>query len=250
MTSKQLTIFILLLLTLVLSSGASAEYSRNSINPAPALAPIGTSFTYQGYLTEADNPAKGTYDFQFMLYDDVSTGIQVGSTVTKNDVTVAEGIFMVNLDFGDFFNGTAYWLEIWVRLGASTGGYQQLLPRQPLTTVPYASYAANAPWSGLSGVPAGFADGVDNDSIKVVSGTKAHTETAYPAGVGYTASISVDTGYTLTSGLATGCQTNLAGVPTGVVWVETTVNGTNLQFRVFDSGADRLPGNRRPVTER
>jgi hypothetical protein len=161
-----MTVIVLLFLTLIISSGVSADYSISSVVPAPALAPIGTSFTYQGYLTDADNPANGTYDFQFMLYDDVSTGIQVGSTVNKNDVTVAEGIFMVKLDFGDFFNGTAYWLEIWVRLGASTGGYQQLLPRQPLTTVPYASYAANAPWSGLSGVPAGFADGVDNEYIK------------------------------------------------------------------------------------
>ena len=35
-------------------------------------------------------------------------------------------------------------MEIWVRPGASTGSYQQLLPRQPLTSVPYANFAWEA----------------------------------------------------------------------------------------------------------
>jgi hypothetical protein len=164
MTNKLATIIILLLLALVLSSGASADFTLSSVIPAPELAPIGTTFTYQGSLIDGGSPANGAYDFEFKLFNDATVGTQVGGTESKGDVTVSEGIFTVELDFGDFFNGTAYWLEIWVRLGASTGGYQQLLPRQPLTTVPYASYAANAPWSGLSGVPAGFADGVDDDT--------------------------------------------------------------------------------------
>jgi len=53
--------------------------------------------------------------------------------------------------------------------------YTDLTPRQALTAAPYASYARQAPWSGLSGVPAGFADGVDND-------------TTYTAGTGLTLS--------------------------------------------------------------
>jgi len=166
MKSKLMAVIVLLLLTLIINSGGSADYRLSSVVSAPALASTGTAFTYQGYLTDADNPADGTYDFQFLLYDDATTGVQVGSTVNKNDTIVVEGIFTVKLDFGDFFDGTAYWLEIWVRPGASTGGYQQLLPRQPLTAVPYANYASSAPWSGLSGVPAGFADGVDNEYIK------------------------------------------------------------------------------------
>jgi hypothetical protein len=134
----------LLLLTLLISSGASAEYSRNSVNPAPALAPIGTSFTYQGSLIDGGSPANGAYDFEFKLFNDASVGTQVGSTVTKGDVDTSEGIFTVELGFGDVFDGTAYWLEIWVRLGAETGGYQQLLPRQPLTAVPYANFSQDA----------------------------------------------------------------------------------------------------------
>ena len=138
MKSKRMTVIVLLLLTLFISSGASAEHSKNSVLPAPALAPIGTTFTYQGKLTDGGSPADGTYDFQFELYNDASVGTQVGSTVTKGDVITTEGIFTVELDFGDVFDGTALWLEIGVRPGASTGSYQQLLPRQPLRPTPYA----------------------------------------------------------------------------------------------------------------
>ena len=173
MSNKLTTILVLLMLTLLTSSGASAEFNRNSEMPAPALAPIGTSFTYQGYLTDGGSPADGEYDFQFMLFDAASVGSQVGVTATEENLDVVEGYFTVELDFGAVFDGTALWLEIWVRPGASTGVYQQLLPRQPLTAVPYANYALAAPWSGLSGVPAGFADGVDND-------------TPYSAGTGLT----------------------------------------------------------------
>ena len=131
---------------------------------APLIAPAGTAFTYQGFLNDDGSPANGLYDFEFELYDDEVAGGQVGSTLMLQDVTVAEGYFTVELAFGDHFDGTALWLEIHVRPGASTGGYQQLLPRQALTPVPYAAYANIAPWSGLSGVPAGFSDGVDNDT--------------------------------------------------------------------------------------
>src|SRR5207302_1111485 len=38
--------------------------------------------------------------------------------------------------------------------------------RQELTATPYALSAVSAPWAGLTGIPDGFADGVDNtDSL-------------------------------------------------------------------------------------
>ena len=130
-----------------------------------ALAPVGTMFTYQGRVTEGGNPTNGTYDFQFELYDAAGGGSQVGSTVTKEDVTVTDGLFTVELDFGsDVFKGDARWLEIGVRPGSSTGAYTTLTPRQALTAAPYALYALRAPWSGLTGFPAGFADGIDDDT--------------------------------------------------------------------------------------
>ncbi len=72
--------------------------------------------------------------------------------------------FTVQLDFGDsVFNGQALWLEVLVK-NQNSEDYVALTPRQALTTTPYAIYSLHAPWSGLTGVPAGFADGVDNDT--------------------------------------------------------------------------------------
>jgi len=146
-------VFSVLLVVLILSGTASA---------IPLNAPLGTGFTYQGRLTDGGAPANGTYDLEFKLYDALSGGSQVGSTVSQGDVTVSDGLFTVQLDFGNVFDGTALYLEIGVRPGASDGAYTPLTPRQALTATPYAIYASKAPWSGLTGVPAGFADGTDD----------------------------------------------------------------------------------------
>ncbi len=148
-------IFSVLLALLMLSGTASAR---------PLNAALGTSFTYQGKLTDGGAPANGTYDFEFELFDALTSGTQKGSTVTQDDVTVTDGLLTVQLDFGDVFDGTALFLEIGVRPGSSTGAYTALAPRQALTATPYAIYASKAPWSGLTGVPASFADNVDNNT--------------------------------------------------------------------------------------
>jgi hypothetical protein len=104
-----------------------------------AQEPVGTAFTYQGYLTDGGSPADGTYDFEFKLYDAASDGSQMGSTVIKDDVTVTDGVFTVELDFGSsIFTGDARWLEIGARPGSSSGSYTILTPRQALTPAPYA----------------------------------------------------------------------------------------------------------------
>jgi hypothetical protein len=129
----------------------------------PAQA-VGTSFTYQGRLSDAGSPATGSYDLQFALFDAAAGGTQVGTTVTRDDVVVTGGLFTVGLDFGGVFTGNKRWLELGVRPGASTGAYTPLAGRQELTPSPNAMFSSAAPWSGISGKPAGFADDVDNDS--------------------------------------------------------------------------------------
>jgi hypothetical protein len=133
------------------------------VHGSPQLAPVGTAFTYQGKLLDSGAPANGTYDFTFALYDALSGGAQVGGTITLDNVTVTDGLFTVQLDFGAVFDGTAFYLEIGVRPG-SGGAYTTLAPRQALTAAPYARFAAQVPWSGLVGVPPGFADGTDDGS--------------------------------------------------------------------------------------
>jgi N-acetylneuraminic acid mutarotase len=112
-------------------------------------APVGTGFTYQGRLIDANSAADGEYDLQFGLYDSNSDGNQVGGDIDVNDVDVIDGYFTVELDFGGVFDGEARWLAIGVRAGESSGAFTLLSPRQELTATPYAQEAEN-------GVPRGF----------------------------------------------------------------------------------------------
>jgi hypothetical protein len=150
---------IFIALIMLLTAGSAAA------RPQGAPPPPGTVFTYQGQLTVGGSPANGDYDFAFSLFKDPTADYQIGSTLTQGNVAVTDGLFTVQLDFGEVFDGTALWLEIGVAAGGSGGPYTTLDPRQPITPTPYAMFAgraSSAPWSGLTGVPAGFADGVDN----------------------------------------------------------------------------------------
>jgi hypothetical protein len=135
---------------------------------------VGTAFTYQGHLYDANHIADGLYDFQFKLHDADSGDSQVGSDVNKPDVDVIDGYFTVELDFGSdpiFFNGNARWLEIGVRPGDMNdpNTYTPLSPRQEVTPAPYALYAASGP--GIS-VPLELT-GSSSDSI--IKGTNTGT---------------------------------------------------------------------------
>ncbi len=140
--------FVLIVLAALLAPN-SATAREPGIQPPDeqaAAAPVGTTFTYQGELTDNGSPANGAYDFQFLLYDALGGGSQVGATVTVADLSVSEGLFTAALDFGSVFDGTALWLEIGVREGASTGAYTALTPRQPLTGAPYALSLRPGAW--------------------------------------------------------------------------------------------------------
>jgi FtsZ-binding cell division protein ZapB len=126
----------------------------------PTLA--STAFTYQGRLRDGAGPVNGVCDFTFWLYNAPSGGSPL-SAVPMPGVDVSDGYFIVVLDFGaGAFDGQDRWLEIEVDCdGAAT----TLSPRQELTPAPYGLYASAAPWSGLTDVPPGFADGIDDDTI-------------------------------------------------------------------------------------
>jgi hypothetical protein len=128
-----------LVVTIVMLLGVVLGVTR-----AQAQTPLGTVFTYQGELQDGGNPADGTYDFRFGLYDAASGGSQIGTTITKEDESVTDGRFTVELDFGNAaFTGDARWLEIQVKPGTG-GSFTTLTPRQPLTPTPYAIHAATA----------------------------------------------------------------------------------------------------------
>jgi hypothetical protein len=114
--------------------------------PAGRAAPMGTAFTYQGRLMDANVPADRLYDFQFRLFDSPEpTAHQVGPTNDVNDVDVVDGYFTVELDFGSkVFEGDERWLEIAVRPGKSGDRFNLLSPRQQVTPAPYALHAKTA----------------------------------------------------------------------------------------------------------
>ncbi|PYT01972.1 MAG: hypothetical protein DMF63_03820 [Acidobacteria bacterium] len=102
----------------------------------------GQSFTYQGKLTVNGTPTNGPYDFHFRLFDVETGGPQLGSTAALNDVTVTNGIFTVELEFGPgAITPGQKWIEMEVRPGASTGAYNLLNPRQKITPAPYSTLA-------------------------------------------------------------------------------------------------------------
>jgi len=111
-------------------------------HPRQAAAQGTTAFTYQGQLRDGGTNANGTYTMAFKLYDAVSGGGQIGSTIS-NSPTLANGLFSVNLDFGaGAFNGAARWLDITVQAGTNTA--ETLSPRVQVLPAPYAQFAAVA----------------------------------------------------------------------------------------------------------
>ncbi len=90
-----------------------------------------TTFTYQGELTDGGEPANGSHNFQFGLWDADVGGSQIGTTAILNGIPVTDGKFTVELDFGaSAFDNTGRWLEIVVN-GIT------LSPRNPITRSPY-----------------------------------------------------------------------------------------------------------------
>src|ERR1043166_5023680 len=102
-----------------------------------------TEFSYQGSLKDGGTAANGNYDFEFALFDMLSGGNQVGPTIARNSVPVANGIFTVKLDFGLVFPGADRYMEIHVRL-AGQPGITTLTPRQLIGSPPYSIKALAA----------------------------------------------------------------------------------------------------------
>ncbi|HUN80074.1 MAG TPA: hypothetical protein VMV81_01045 [Phycisphaerae bacterium] len=143
---------------------------------ARAQTPVGTAFIYQGRLISGGSPASGNFAMVFSLFNAPTLGSQVGPTLTFDGaggnpppVSVANGLFTVQLDFGGgVFDGNSRWLEVAVE-------GETLAPRQEMTATPYSLRAsdaqscntavfastagyANAPWQ-TSGADIFFAGG-------------------------------------------------------------------------------------------
>lgn len=129
---------------------------------ASAEAQFGTAFSYQGRLDKLGAPVNGDADFEFRLFKLQSGGIQQGSTVSLNNVSVVDGLFTVQIDFGatPFADG-GRWIEVSVRSPAGSGPFT-VLSRQPLTSVPFAMFV-----EGIDGHSLDASDGSPIDALYV-----------------------------------------------------------------------------------
>jgi hypothetical protein len=93
-------------------------------------------FTYQGLLKQSGTPVNGTLSMTFKLYNALTGGSQVGSAITQN-VSVQDGLFTVELDFGSVWDGSPRYLEI--QVGSTT-----LTPCVKINPTPYAIWANTA----------------------------------------------------------------------------------------------------------
>lgn len=103
----------------------------------PLGAPLTTTFTYQGALNRDGAPVTDTCDLQFTLFDGATGGIQRGLPQTLPGVAIAKGLFTVDIDLGNQFQGDRLWLETAVQCTGDPG-MTVLSPRQALNGAPYA----------------------------------------------------------------------------------------------------------------
>lgn len=197
--------------------------------------PLGSGFTYQGQLKQANVPVDGSVNLVARLFDAETGGALLG-TQSVNNAAVIDGLFSIELNgLGEFgvgaFTGAARWIEIEVNGSV-------LSPRQKLTAVPYAlslqpgaTVDGSTPGGGmLRGVNSNsFADsvGLKGESTAtsgVVFGVWGNARSPSGAGVLGTSDVS--------SGSNAGGVRGIAFGPTGVGVQGFAADATGVNYAV------------------
>ena len=192
--------------------------------------PLGTGFTYQGELNQLGLPANGSYDFEFEIFDVDSLGSGLAAPIELDDITVSDGIFTVELDFGlSPFSGDQLWLAIGVRNGVDESPYTNLTPRQKITVVPFALHAESVAMNSV-----GSDEAISSEVQLRVSGSCAVGSSIRSIGEDGLVTCQPDTdtqlsesevdGFVSDNGFLTSITPNSIG--------STQVNGSQVQLRV------------------
>lgn len=102
-----------------------------------------TDFTYQGRLANSGTFVTGLADMKFELFGQASGGAPLSASVDLHNVALVDGLFTVDLDFGDQFDGSARFLEISISTPPGAP-FTTLAPRTPIKAAPMALYALNS----------------------------------------------------------------------------------------------------------
>jgi hypothetical protein len=123
--------------------------------PSQTTAAAGTAFTYQGRLFYNGTAINGPCNLTFRLYDADSFGTQIGSNISITGVSVDDGYFYVDLDFGSgAFTGDARFLQITINSCPNGASNATLDPLIELKPAPYAMYANSAQSLSINNTPA------------------------------------------------------------------------------------------------
>ena len=148
-TSRMIITGVISMIAVAILAGVALAGNPSALPGAPPVANTGIS--YQGFVRDGEQPASGAYDFEFALFN-ATSGVQVGATIPKPDLTVVNGLVSTHLDFGTgIFDGAGLVLETRTRKGDQTGAFEVQTPRLPISPVPYAIYAYDGPFWMLGG---------------------------------------------------------------------------------------------------
>lgn len=167
------------------------------------LAHADTTISYQGQLQDSSGPVDTNVAMNFALFDAETGGSQVGATVSLANVSVVDGLFQIELDFGDVYDASPLYLEIEVE-------GQVLLPRQRMTATPFAVRALNVP-EGSGSVWEKDGDSIsywaNNQGMALVVGSNA--DNAPRIVMGHASNQAISAGATISGG-GTASDPNIA----------------------------------------
>lgn len=112
------------------------------------------SFTYHGSLQDAGKVANGSYDMQLTLYSAQTGGHVVAGPLTLYAVSVKDGNFVTNVDFGPMASLTSQgWVDVKVK-PANAGNFIALDSRSPVAA-PESACPGSWAVDGNAGNPGG-----------------------------------------------------------------------------------------------